>query len=126
MVTILDSSAGADAPRRAMGYMLSGSIANSNYGCPVKIRMRCLQSSTKELKTKVNPDKSSHWYGFFDLPWPFSDRHWMVKSWNTQKVADNSANKHWEHPWDLISDGETQIRPFIEAWKVAWRDDGFG
>ena len=39
----------------------------------------------------------------------------MVKSWNTQKVADNSNNKYWEHPWELIPDGATQIRPFIEA-----------
>ena len=117
VVTILDSSAGADKPRRAMGYMLS-EIPKTQLWMSCQDSHAVLQSSTKELKTKTNPDMSSDWYGFFDLPWPFSDRHWMVKSWNTQKVADSSNNKYWEHPWELIPDGATQIRPFIEAGKL--------
>lgn len=117
VVTILDSSAGADAPRRAVGYMLS-EVPKKQLWVSCQDPHAVLQSSTKELKTKVNADHSAHWYGFFDLPWPFSDRHWMVKSWNTQKVADNSNNKYWEHPWDLLSDGPAEIKPFIEAGKL--------
>ncbi len=117
VVTILDGSAGADAPRRAVGLMLS-EVSKRDLWLACQDPHAVLQSSTKELKTQVNADHSAHWYGFFDLPWPFSDRHWMVKSWNVEGVASASANKHWEHPWDLIPDGATQIRPFIEAGKL--------
>ncbi len=118
VVTILDDSAGADAPRRAVGLMLS-EVSQRDLWLACQDPHAVLQSSTKELKTKVNADHSAHWYGFFDLPWPFSDRHWMVKSWNVQGVAKASNNKHWEHPWDLIPDGATQIRPFIETGKLS-------
>jgi hypothetical protein len=117
VVTILDASGGADQPRRAVGYMLS-EVPQKQLWVACQDPHAVLQSSTKELKTKVNPDHSAHWYGFFDIPWPFSDRHWMVKSWNTQKVADSSNNQYWEHPWDLLPDGAAQIKPFIEAGKL--------
>ena len=117
VVTILDDSAGADAPRRAVGYMIT-EVSKRDLWVACQDPHAVLQSSTKELKTKTNPDKSAHWYGFFDLPWPFDDRHWMVKSWNTQSVAKASNNQYWEHPWDLLPDGASEIRPFIEQGKL--------
>jgi hypothetical protein len=117
VVTILDSSLGVDAPSRAVGMMLS-EVPKSQLWLSCQDPHAVLQSSTKELKTKTNSDKSAHWYGFFDLPWPFSDRHWMVKSWNVTSVASASNNQYWEHPWDLLPNGATDIRPFIEAGKL--------
>ena len=118
VVAILDDSAGVDAPRRAVGVMLS-EVDQKQLWLACQDPHAVLNSSTKELRTKVNSDKSAHWYGFMDLPWPFSDRHWMVKSWNTTSLATQSNNQYWEHPWDLLPNGATEIRPFIEAGKLS-------
>lgn len=117
VVAILDDSEGIDAPRRAVGLMLS-EVPQKQLWLACQDPHAVLNSSTKELRTKVNPDQSAHWYGFMDLPWPFSDRHWMVKSWNTTSLAKQSNNKHWEHPWALLPNGATEIKPFIESGKL--------
>ena len=60
VVTILDSSAGDDKPRRAMGYMLS-EIPKTQLWISCQDSHSVLQSSTKELKTKTTQDSSSDW-----------------------------------------------------------------
>ena len=117
VVAILDDSAGADAPRRAVGFMLS-EVNQQQLWLACQDPHAVLNTSTKELRTQINADQSAHWYGFMDLPWPFSDRHWMVKSWNTTSLAQLSNNLYWEHPWDLLPNGATEIKPFLEAGKL--------
>ena len=118
VVSILDDSAGVDAPRRAVGFMLS-EVSQKQLWLACQDPHAVLNSSTKELRTKINADQSAHWYGFMDLPWPFSDRHWMVKSWNTTSLAKQSNNQLWEHPWDLLPNGATEIKPFIDSGKLS-------
>ena len=62
VVTILDNSAGPDAPRRAVGYMLSD-LPKNDLWVACQDPHAVLNSSVKELRTKLNPDKSAHWYG---------------------------------------------------------------
>jgi hypothetical protein len=40
------------------------------------------ERTTDYLYQKHSEDKFD-WYGYIDLPWPISDRHWIVKVWNS-------------------------------------------
>ncbi|MEL6341616.1 MAG: hypothetical protein AAFV53_00690 [Myxococcota bacterium] len=74
--------------------------------------------SATEARLSVQGDKAV-WYGFLDLPMPFSDRHWVVDSWNNHTLAQVTDNQMWEHPWTLDDDGLPLARPTVEAGAVA-------
>lgn len=59
------------------------------------------------------------WYGFLDLPMPFSDRHWVVDVWNNHDLAQATSNRMWEHPWRLDPDGLPLARAPIEAGQIS-------
>ncbi|MFT7519260.1 MAG: hypothetical protein ACI9MC_001400 [Kiritimatiellia bacterium] len=66
-------------------------------------------------------DRSTHrelWYGYLDLPMPFSDRQWMVDSWSNHKLAAASGGKAWEHAWKLSPLGIPAARPAVAKGQV--------
>ena len=75
------------------------------------------EMTTDYLYASHTQDKLD-WYGFIDLFWPLSDRHWLVRVWNTHEIAQKSNNEIWEHPWALIDNGVELMRPRIQKGLV--------
>ena len=77
-----------------------------------------VQESTIEALYKSNGTDKLEWYGYIDLPWPLTDRHWLVRVWNNHKMAEESNNAMWEHPWRLIPEGKTLCADMVAQGKV--------
>jgi len=45
-------------------------------------------------------------YQHMDLPWPFKDRQWVILSEKNLALADETADRIWEHRWSLVSHAE--------------------
>jgi len=81
----------------------------------------CCQDPHRNLDALVTEKRLPHpkphqsiWYGFLDLPSPFSDRHWAVDVWNNVSLANKSQGTAWEHPWSL----NTGILPTVRQQVV--------
>ena len=74
-----------------------------------------VQENTTELLFQKKSADNLVWYGFMDLSWPMSDRHWVVRVWNNHELAKKTDNRMWEHPWKLVKDGKEQVRSKIEG-----------
>ena len=107
VVRMLDRASPME-PRRAIGMIIlntSKEAAWVAYRDPHYIT----QNQTQESLIFIKNADQERWYGYLDLPWPFSDRHWLIDVWNNHKLATESSNKYWEHPWELTKDGEDLI-----------------
>jgi len=49
------------------------------------------------------------WYGYYKLPYPFSDRHWVIESWNNLALAKATNGASWEHAWQLAPGQESTV-----------------
>ncbi|MFT5682789.1 MAG: hypothetical protein ACI8RZ_003713 [Myxococcota bacterium] len=58
------------------------------------------------------------WYGFIDLPRPFTDRHYVINNWNNHLLAATSDGAYWEHLWQLHPDGMQPARAALEAGEI--------
>ena len=54
-------------------------------------------------------------YGFMDLPWPFSNRHWLTLSWNNHEMSARSNERYWEHPWALEKEWPLKVMPLAKT-----------
>ena len=107
VVTLLDKT-DPDDPQRAIGMLLSPVPAKQLWiSCQDSHFSQ--QSSTTEKRLSLNTDRSAEWYGFMDMPWPFSDRHWLVNVSNNISMAAKTNDACWEHPWDLILGEKSKI-----------------
>ena len=58
------------------------------------------------------------WYGMIDIPKPFSDRHWVLESWDEVALAGRTDGEVWEHPWRLRPGETGRVRPHVERGEV--------
>ena len=100
VVKIVDETNGANEPRRALGFYYS-KVPRKQIWIASQDPHFVVQESTKELLLSGSKD-SLRWYGHMDLPWPFSNRHWVVDVWNNHELAKNSSGSCWEHPWKKV------------------------
>lgn len=77
-----------------------------------------VQESTIEKIYKSDGADKLQWYGYIDLPWPLTDRHWLVRVWNNHKLAVKTKNAMWEHPWSLIPNGDVLCKDMVLQGKV--------
>lgn len=111
VLSIIDQAA-ENEPSRAIGMLLSPVPAEQLWVACQDPHF-AQQSSTKEEQILLNADNSAEWYGLLDLPWPFSDRHWVVKVSNNTSMASKTQNASWEHSWVLIPQGEKRAYPHL-------------
>ena len=100
VLSILDSSAGLDQPSRAVGYLLSTASMRDLWLACQDVHFT-QNSSAKEALINTYSDKKADWFGYLDLPWPMSDRYWVVSVSNNATMAQATQNTQWEHPWKL-------------------------
>ena len=77
-----------------------------------------VQESTTEALYKSHGADKLEWYGYIDLPWPLTDRHWLVRVWNNHTMAQKTNNSMWEHPWRLIPNGKELCADMVAQGKV--------
>ena len=117
IVKFIDQPNGENAPRRAGGMILvDASLQATWLACQDPHFNQ--QSSTRELRLTLHPPDVAQWYGFIDLPWPISDRHWVVKAWNNHVLAKETNNQTWEHPWTLLPYPSEQVKEHVENGEI--------
>ncbi len=70
----------------------------------------------------IQGDEMFRWYGFVDLPAPFTDRHFLIRTTVNRKMAVASGGRMWERTWSQEPDGRDTMRPLVAAGKVAGLD----
>ena len=60
-------------------------------------------------------DEMFRWYGFIDLPAPFADRHFLIRTTVNPRASAATEGQVWERTWRLEPDGVTTVRPLVEA-----------
>jgi hypothetical protein len=58
-------------------------------------------SSLTEQRLDNAVDDQKLLYQRLDLPWPFSDRQWVIAIQNNPRIAHASLNQVWERSWKL-------------------------
>ncbi|MFT7519652.1 MAG: hypothetical protein ACI9MC_001794 [Kiritimatiellia bacterium] len=70
------------------------------------------------LELTAGRPHTERWYGYLDLPFPFSDRQWVADTWFNEALAKATANRQWEFAWTLTPQGLALARPAIAANKL--------
>jgi hypothetical protein len=60
-------------------------------------------SSLTEHRLGTTVDGQKLLYQHLDLPWPFTDRQWVIAIQNNTRIAHSSLNQVWERSWKLES-----------------------
>jgi len=63
-------------------------------------------------------DEMFRWYGLVDLPMPFSDRHFVIRTTVNSAMSRATGGACWERTWVLEKDGLETMRPLVAAGKV--------
>lgn len=58
-------------------------------------------SSLSEKRLGRNELGQKLLYQHLSLPWPVTNRQWVIKIWNNIPLAEATHNGVWERPWDL-------------------------
>ena len=56
------------------------------------------------------PEGRERWYEWIDIPFPFSDRHFVLDVWDNHALAKSSGNMIWEHPWEIATGAMSQTK----------------
>jgi len=62
------------------------------------------------------------WYGFIELPAPFADRHFAVRTTINTELAAATDGKMWERHWVLDREAHAEMRVKVEAGEVKGLD----
>jgi len=60
----------------------------------------------------------SVWYQHLSLPWPITDRHWVIEVVQDVELAAGTESFVWAHRWDLIDDGPALARRAVAAGRA--------
>ena len=63
-------------------------------------------------------DEMFHWYGFVDLPPPFTDRHFLIRTTVNSALAKVTHGQCWERTWTLDANGVATMRPIVASGGV--------
>jgi hypothetical protein len=91
-------------PQRITGLLLCDARRDDLW---VALRDPHLTSLPELTEVRISDDGvwPTNWYQFFHMPGPFADRHWVIAVNDNIAMAKTSADRLWEHHWDLQSGG---------------------
>lgn len=111
VVRWVDRPSGEDGPRRAAALILAEASRELMWLAAQDLHFQG-DPSVHEVRLALRPPDDADWYGYLELPAPFSDRHWLVRSWNNHDLARQTEGRAWEHPWRHL---EGELAPLLEA-----------
>jgi hypothetical protein len=59
-----------------------------------------------EARLQHFDDGSSLWHQYLSLPWPVTDRQWVIRVGQRRDLAEQTQGLVWEQYWQLADDGE--------------------
>jgi hypothetical protein len=71
-----------------------------------------------ELRLETDEQGTAIWYQYISLPWPITDRHWVVRLWKSIELATRTDQFIWEQNWDLADDGPQVAREIVGAHRL--------
>lgn len=98
----VDKPLGEAGPRRAAALFLSDQPKERVWLALQDPHFQA-DPAVHELRLTLRPPDDADWYGLLDLPAPFKDRQWVVRSWNNHALHAATGGSHWEHPWRSFS-----------------------
>lgn len=72
-----------------------------------------------EVRLSEGEDGSSIWYQHADLPWPISDRHWVIHLAKSRELAERTKGFVWEHHWELADNGAAIAAETVASGRAA-------
>lgn len=109
VVRWVDRPEGPEGPRRAAALVLAEASRELMWLAAQDLHFQG-DPSVHEVRLALRPPDDADWYGYLDLPGPFADRHWLVRSWNNHDLARATEGRAWEHPWRHL---EGELEPLL-------------
>jgi hypothetical protein len=106
--------AAADEPQRAIGMLLTAHPRDAMW-----VAARTEEGSYASMSNYLIPGTGDleRWYQHMNVPFPFTDRHWVIDVWDNKAAAE--AGLCWEHPWRLAPTGYETARQATADQKVS-------
>jgi hypothetical protein len=101
-----------DPPERVTGYRL---IRQPRAQVWVAALDPTFQASglLSEARLGRNDDGTSLWHQYLSLPWPVTDRHWVIRVGTRTELAARTDDLIWEQFWELAPGGQDTARVSI-------------
>ncbi len=71
-----------------------------------------LNDSLTEVRLEEKARGGSTWYQYMDLPWPVSNRHWIIHLSKSVEVCEATQGRVWEQTWRLEPSGDLLAREY--------------
>lgn len=117
VVRLLFQAEDPDEPSAVVAYAISPMSREALWIAAQDPHTQVDPGLSEQVMRPIGPDHAI-WYGYWDLPRPIRDRHWVVESKNTHSLAHAMEGKGWEHSWVLVDDGLSEARPFVAEGNV--------
>ncbi len=92
-----------DGPDRAMGLMWTPIERNRIWVAVLDDIHDTVVSNLVERRLEKSDAGHKRLYQRLVLPWPLTDRQWVIEVWNNTSLATATKGRIWERPWDLAA-----------------------
>jgi hypothetical protein len=103
-----------DPPERVTGYVL---VPQPRAQVWIAALDPDFQASDMVSEKRLGRDESgwSLWHHYISLPWPVTDRQWVIRVRPRVELAEGTGGLVWEQMWELADGGEDIARASIAA-----------
>ena len=103
-----------DAPERVTGFVLLHRPRIAVWLAALDPEFPANPLLTEKRLSKDDQGHST-WYQHVDLPWPLTDRHWVIDLGKDLDLARSTEGFVWVHRWSLAPDGRERARETLRA-----------
>ena len=101
-------------PERVTGYRIVPLPRDQVWVAALDPDFQATELLTEHLLSQ-DENGVSVWHQYLSLPWPVTDRHWVIEVGIHAELAAESGDLLWELTWDLEQAGEEIARASIAA-----------
>lgn len=116
VVRIIERDSDPEKPARALAYRLSDHPMSALWVAALDPHLTVDPDLTE--RALAEKDGRELWYGYYELPYPISDRYWVIESWNNLGLAKATGNRAWEHAWELVPHRLGEARVAVASGRV--------
>lgn len=118
----MQESSADDRPERVTGFFLIHQPRIRVWLAALDPEFQATDMLT-ELRLEQDSDGGSLWYQHLDLPWPITDRHWVIRLWKNLPLSQSTEGFVWEQVWDLAENGPAIARRILREGRVPGLDE---
>lgn len=94
-----------DAPERVTGYRIVALPRNRVWVAALDPEFQAIEILTESLLS-LDETGVSVWHQYLSLPWPITDRQWVIRVGVRTELAAETNDLVWELAWNLEESGE--------------------